>query len=136
MTSDEVRVLPVMNFEEAASLVAGDWMSAGACTATDAPDLAEASDEQMKALCSVCPVRPECLSYATLIGAAHYVFGGLTPTERRELDNGQRYSTCAAPDCGRAFLWVRVGNTQPPGVCETCNGTERLALSYSYGGRP
>lgn len=129
-------MLPVLTVDEAQGLVEGEWMRHGACTSPDAPDLLDITDEEMQQVCDTCPVQGHCLSYSMLVDARHFVYGGLTPAERKHLDNGQRYSICAAPDCGRGFLWTRVGNTQPPGVCDACNSTARLATSYSYGGRP
>ena len=131
---EEVNVLPVLTEDEAVELVNGEWMRHGVCTWTPEPDIETADDEDMKAICVTCPVRAHCLAYGLLVDAKHYVYGGLTPAERRAWDNGQRYSTCSNTTCGRGFIWTRVGNTQPPGVCERCNSTVRLATSYAYGG--
>ncbi|WP_020665978.1 WhiB family transcriptional regulator [Amycolatopsis nigrescens] len=38
-----------------------------------------------KAVCARCPVRAECLGYASDNGLDHGIFGGLTEEERREL---------------------------------------------------
>lgn len=126
-------MLPVLTDDEAIDLVSGEWMRHGACTWTPEPDIETASDDDMKAVCAYCPVKTHCLAYGILIDAKHYIYGGCTPAERRHHDNGQRYSVCSAPNCGRGFVWNRTGNTQPPGVCSTCNSTERLSTSYSYG---
>lgn len=134
MTCDEVNVLPVLTNQEAITLVAGEWMRHGPCTWASAPDLDDIADGDMRALCRECPVRVHCLAYGLLVDARHYIYGGYDYAERRRFDNGQRYSVCSEPTCGRGFIWNRVGNTQPPGVCETCNSTERLATAYTYGG--
>lgn len=115
-------------------LVAGEWISKGACTSPDAPDLETVTDEQFKALCAGCEVTIECLTYSFLIDSRHYVYGGSTWAERRHLDHKIRYSTCSAPGCGRGYTWERSGSAQPPGVCPSCNTTTRLAAAYQYHG--
>lgn len=38
-----------------------------------------------KAICSVCPVRQECLEYALAIREQHGIWGGLNEVERKQL---------------------------------------------------
>ena len=68
------------------------WQQGAACTTAHAllffgPD-EESLAEQMtrerkaKAVCALCPVRPECLDDAFRNGAGHGVWGGLNEVER------------------------------------------------------
>lgn len=136
MNCDEDVVLPLLTTDEAIELVAGAWMRHGSCTWVSDVDIEESADEEMKLVCSGCIVRGHCLAYGLLIDAKHFIYGGLDPGERRAFDNGQRHAICSAPNCGRAFIWNRSGSAQAPGVCETCNSTEHLSTSYTYGGTP
>lgn len=45
----------------------------------------DAREGRAKAICSDCPVKPQCLDEALRIGEPHGIWGGLTETERREL---------------------------------------------------
>lgn len=47
-----------------------------------------------KALCSDCPLRAECLDWATTRPSVHGIWGGTTPTERRKM----RVEAAAADD--------------------------------------
>lgn len=40
--------------------------------------------ERAKAVCATCPVRQQCLDFAVSNGLGHGIFGGMTPSERRE----------------------------------------------------
>lgn len=42
-------------------------------------------DASVRALCSKCPVRAECLSAALAAGEQHGMWGGTTPRERRRI---------------------------------------------------
>lgn len=70
-----------------------DWRSRAACRDQD-PELFFPVSElgpgasqvaEAKAVCARCPVRVECLRYAVEGGLDHGIFGGTTPTERRQL---------------------------------------------------
>jgi WhiB family redox-sensing transcriptional regulator len=77
----------------------GDWRLGAACRSVD-PELffpisyTGASMEQVttaKAICSHCPVQPECLAFALRTGQAHGIWGGLTEQERKHTArSGQR----------------------------------------------
>jgi len=43
-----------------------------------------------KLLCTLCPVRPECLDYAVELNNTYGVFGRTTPRDRREIRMGRR----------------------------------------------
>jgi WhiB family redox-sensing transcriptional regulator len=63
-----------------------DWRESGACrtvpTAVFFPDT-DSEAGPAKAICAVCPVREECLSFALANREEQGVWGGLTETERR-----------------------------------------------------
>ena len=70
----------------------GHWRALAACQSVD-PDLffpVSASGKSLeqvtaaKAICSACPVRPECLAFALKTGQVHGVWGGLTEEERHQ----------------------------------------------------
>ena len=44
-----------------------------------------AREAKAKALCSRCPVRPECLEYALRLREPHGIWGGLNEMERRQV---------------------------------------------------
>lgn len=71
-----------------------------------------------KRICSTCPVRRECLEFAMRAEGGldyhrHGVFGGLSPSDRSELDRSSwrpgdyppdiTYSEAVCPQCGRYF---------------------------------
>jgi WhiB family redox-sensing transcriptional regulator len=66
------------------------WMVAALCAQVDG-DLffADKGDWnqtiQAKLVCRECPVRTECLLYALENNETHGVWGGMTPTQRKEL---------------------------------------------------
>ena len=122
--------LPLLTPEEITRTIEGAWMTHGNCTTATAPDITEA---EFKATCKNCPVTGHCLAYASLIDARDWVYGGLEYADRRELDNGQRYSTCSA--CGAGYTWTQTTRGRDPGVCSTCNGTKRdTTTTYAHGG--
>lgn len=43
----------------------------------------ERREARAKSICDVCPVRGDCLDYATTIKEPYGIWGGLTETERR-----------------------------------------------------
>jgi WhiB family transcriptional regulator, redox-sensing transcriptional regulator len=75
-----------------------DWRDRAACRDADpelffpvtdmGPGARQVADA--KAVCARCPVRAQCLDYATEAGLGHGVFGGLTERERSELVRRQR----------------------------------------------
>lgn len=78
-----------------------DWRSRGACLSAD-PDLffplsssgpGQWQEGKAKAVCVLCPVRPQCLAFALTTSQLHGVWGGATEDERRrwrEQDAGTR----------------------------------------------
>lgn len=70
-----------------------DWTARAACQDEDPELFFPISEvgpgarqiERAKAVCTRCPVRGECLSYAVDSGLDHGVFGGTTAVERRGL---------------------------------------------------
>jgi WhiB family transcriptional regulator, redox-sensing transcriptional regulator len=69
-----------------------DWRSAAACQDID-PDLFfPLSDsgksleqvERARAICVSCPVRQDCLAFASRTGQVHGIWGGLTEEERHK----------------------------------------------------
>jgi WhiB family redox-sensing transcriptional regulator len=72
-------------------------MDRGACQAAE-PELffpvstagpAVAQVAAAKAVCRGCPVRAECLQYATQTAQDHGIWGGTTEEERRQARRGQ-----------------------------------------------
>jgi WhiB family redox-sensing transcriptional regulator len=70
------------------------WQWRAACRGEDTglffpPSHFELKDEKLtrerraKAICAVCPVRPECLEYAVRTKESHGIWGGLNELERR-----------------------------------------------------
>lgn len=75
------------------------WMAEALCAQIDSeiffPEGKGASPREAKAVCSLCPVRSECLDYALEhenSAHQHGVWGGLSPKERRRLHREQRRS--------------------------------------------
>jgi len=71
-------------------LTDGGWWRLAACRSAD-PDLffpvsaaGPALEQAMaaKAICAGCPVRRECLTYATITRQQHGIWGGMTEEER------------------------------------------------------
>ena len=72
--------------------MANDWWLAAECVhhadeVNFFPERGE-SGRQAKAICAVCPVRPQCLEFGLRTGSSG-VWGGLTDRERRELRRAQ-----------------------------------------------
>jgi WhiB family redox-sensing transcriptional regulator len=65
-----------------------EWMERAQCRGEDRalffPSLG-ANAAKARAICSICPVRPECLAYALADPESAGVWGGLTDRERRKL---------------------------------------------------
>jgi WhiB family redox-sensing transcriptional regulator len=65
-----------------------EWMRDGLCAQTDPEEfypVKGGSTRTAKAVCEVCPVRAECLSYAVEHDERHGIWGGLSERERRPL---------------------------------------------------
>ncbi|MFJ3946309.1 WhiB family transcriptional regulator [Streptomyces griseoaurantiacus] len=65
----------------------GDWGEQAVCRTADPDELfvEGAAQNRAKALCTGCPVRLECLSYALDNRIEHGIWGGMTERERRSL---------------------------------------------------
>jgi WhiB family redox-sensing transcriptional regulator len=76
-----------------------DWRDDAACSNSDSelffPIAGEATPagraqyNEARAVCARCPVRADCLDYSIESGLDHGMFGGMTPSERRELVKAQ-----------------------------------------------
>ena len=69
------------------------WMAEALCAQMPSPDVFfpdHASDGlgEARAICSLCPVRGECLQYSLDIDARFGVFGGLSEAQRSRLRKG------------------------------------------------
>jgi WhiB family redox-sensing transcriptional regulator len=69
-----------------------DWRGYAACRGTAAlfykTDLEEAPEHRItkaKAICTRCPVRPQCAAYALAVAEPHGIWGGFTERERELL---------------------------------------------------
>jgi WhiB family redox-sensing transcriptional regulator len=72
------------------------WQMKGLCRGNHSylffpPSTVERKDERerreikAKAICSVCPVKDDCLEFAVEIKEPYGIWGGLTETERRQI---------------------------------------------------
>ena len=90
-THPPVRLLPVTMPGPAIPAV-GDWQGRGLCIGED-PDLFFPSHgdpgAQARGICAACPVRDDCLSYASDADELG-IWGGLDQEERRNLKRRQR----------------------------------------------
>jgi len=60
------------------------WLEQALCAHTDpAPFITPTRYEEAKQVCALCPVIAECSEWAITTHEPRYVWGGLTPTERR-----------------------------------------------------
>jgi WhiB family redox-sensing transcriptional regulator len=67
-----------------------EWQADGACRSADPETFypvspggaSTAQIEQAKRICASCPVRRECLEFATRTSETHGIWGGTTPEER------------------------------------------------------
>ena len=75
------------------------WMKDAACKGEDVDTFfrdgdrghhRNALDNRAKAICSVCPVVEECLSYAVSANVTDGVWAGLTPKERQSMKRNRR----------------------------------------------
>jgi WhiB family redox-sensing transcriptional regulator len=75
------------------TLTVPSWTERAACHDVDAELFFPVSEvgpgarqvAEAKAVCATCPVREDCLAFALAKGLDAGVFGGTTPTERRQL---------------------------------------------------
>lgn len=68
-------------------MITDGWRSEAACEGADTSvffslSRAKGADDEAKAYCAGCPVRPACLEYAIRTGSVG-VWGGMTDEERR-----------------------------------------------------
>jgi WhiB family redox-sensing transcriptional regulator len=84
----------VQGRQEAREPARADWRDEAECVRH--PGVADffpergASLREAKAVCAVCPVRPECLEYAMQWNHLSGVWGGLSERERRQLRRRRR----------------------------------------------
>ena len=75
-----------------------DWMAEGICSSVGG-DLffPEAGDSiaQPKKICSLCPVRSECLEYALNFPGIQGIWGGTSGTERRAIHKRRNQQAAA-----------------------------------------
>lgn len=73
-----------------------EWMDEAACLGSGAdffPVMGTKKEtpamRKAKAVCATCPVKSECLAYALDAQQWDGIWGGMTPTERRELSRAR-----------------------------------------------
>jgi WhiB family redox-sensing transcriptional regulator len=97
--SRPVRLLPVV-MPGAVTPALGGWPGWGLCVGED-PDTFFPSHgdpgTEARRICGICPVRNDCLEYATEADE-HGIWGGLDQDERRNLKRRQRRQAAAIPD--------------------------------------
>jgi WhiB family redox-sensing transcriptional regulator len=85
-----------------------DWRSLGACASAD-PDLffpvssagaGQRQEEEAKAFCGLCQVRPQCLAFALATSQAHGVWGGTTGDERRRWRQARHHAEAVQQQAG------------------------------------
>lgn len=74
--------------------------------------------DEVKALCSRCPVRPSCIGWA-IIHDEPGVWGGLNRYERRQLGRHRPRASC--PICGGSLIWMSL-QTQTE-ICVGCGSS-------------
>lgn len=101
-----------------------DWRSLGACASAD-PDLffpvsssgpGQRQEEEAKAFCGRCQVRPQCLAFALATSPVHGVWGGTTEDERRRLRQAEHAGAThrqAAGDAVRGAAATAAGISMP-----------------------
>ena len=94
-----------------------DWRSHGACLTAD-PNLffpvtsagaGARQQEEAKAFCRRCEVRPRCLAFALRTSEAHGVWGGTTEDERRAWRLRARDAETGQPQAVGAAGWAPDG---------------------------
>lgn len=82
-----------------------DWISEGACRSysstsgsysvfyPDEEGVANPDYSEAKAICMTCPVRVRCLDHAMNLNEQYGVWGGLSPSQRRELRRKRRVTS-------------------------------------------
>ncbi len=97
--SRATRLLPIV-MPSAVALPLGEWHGRGLCVGED-PNVFFPSNgtpgTEARRICGICPVRVDCLEYATEADE-HGVWGGLDQHERRNLRRKQRRHAAAIPD--------------------------------------
>lgn len=56
----------------------------------------QARISQARAICSICPVKNECLEFSIRTNQSHGMWGGLTQDERKELIDGRQATAASA----------------------------------------
>ena len=121
-----VNPLPPISLDDALLIMQGDWSQESLCIGAP-PDLFFPPDErkgeasklydQARTICSTCPVKDSCLRYALLTHQEHGMWGGMTPRQRKVVDNHQRCATCIT--CGNPFTYVQhAARRQSCGRCQ------------------
>jgi len=76
----------------------GPWAARARCADAD-PELffppGDGPATEARQICSQCPVRDDCLTYALDAGEQYGIWGGLDPTERRNLRRRHRSNRTA-----------------------------------------
>jgi WhiB family redox-sensing transcriptional regulator len=75
-----------------------EWMKEASCLGLDVnlffPERGEVVDPMVKKLCSLCPVKEECLKYAlTFSGELSGYFGGTYESQRAKIKQSRRKIT-------------------------------------------
>ncbi|AID58891.1 WhiB [Mycobacterium phage Gaia] len=92
------------------------WQAEGACVGIDKPDIFhddedDAAQAEAKAICAICPVWQECLSYAMVNPDLTGIWGCYSEGERYSARIGHRQLLGPAfcDWCDSAFIPTRVG---------------------------
>ena len=89
--NSQVKGRPVgsVSFPFKAKHWSGDWRNRAACLFHDTELWFERKDyrkiNRAKAICRACPVKDQCLEYALETRPEYGIFGGETPSKRRQL---------------------------------------------------
>jgi WhiB family redox-sensing transcriptional regulator len=93
------------------------------------PSQQPAHNRQLKAICATCPVHRECLDEAVLNREEFYIWGGLTPTERRQRHRGGRSAYHVAIDERRNLAADIARKANAEGVNSRLAVAEALGIS-------
>ena len=103
-----------------------EWMTRAACLGEN-PELwfPHESDppDEARAICSLCPVRAECLAFAVANDVRHGMWGGLTPAQRSRLQPRK------GPQCHRCGTDLPNGRRH---YCDTCKPIVRAENVARY----
>lgn len=120
-------------------LAAPDWSSA-ACLIED-PELffpisarPDRRTAEAKAVCGTCPVRDDCLTYATETRQQHGVWGGLSEDERRAIARrAERDATKARKAASVAAVEAHCSDQRARVATLTAQGMSAAAISLWLG---